>query len=70
MLMFGDLITNIQGEYEGQWNAMVSTALMVYEPDGMDGTYTYRVDISHNPNGNIFSPDQPGLYYGDYAKDW
>lgn len=70
MLMFGDLITNIQGEYEGQWNAMISAALMVYEPDGMDGTYTYGVYISHNPNGNVFDPNTTGLYYGDYTKDW
>lgn len=70
ILMFADLITNIQGEYEGQWNAMISSALMVYEPDGMDGTYMYGVYISHNPNGNVFDPNTIGLYYGDYAKDW
>ncbi|WP_162611646.1 BT_3987 domain-containing protein [Alistipes sp. An116] len=70
MLMFGDLITNIQGEYEGQWGAIIGTALMVYEPDGMDGTYMYGVYISHNPNGNVFDPNTTSLYYGDYAKDW
>lgn len=47
ILMFGDLITNIQGEYEGQWNNIVGTTLMVYEPDGMDGMYGYGVYISH-----------------------
>lgn len=47
ILMFGDLITNIQGIYEGQWEAMFSTTLMVYEPDGMDGMYVYGVYISH-----------------------
>lgn len=70
ILMFGDLITNIQGEYEGQWNNIISTTLMVYEPDGMDGMYGYGVYISHNPNGNIFTPNTSSLYYGDYAKDW
>lgn len=70
ILMFGDLITNIQGIYEGQWEASISTTLMVYEPDGMDGTYAYGVYISHNPNGNIFTPNTSSLYYGDYAKDW
>lgn len=70
ILMFGDLITNIQGEYEGQWNNTVSTTLMVYELDGMDGMYAYRVYIAHNPNGNVFNPNVPTLYYGDYAKDW
>lgn len=70
ILVFGDLITNIQGIYEGQWEGMVSTTLMVYEPDGMDGTYVYGVYISHNPNGNIFTSNTSSLYYGDYAKDW
>ena len=70
ILMFGDLITNIQGEYEGQWNNIISTTLMVYEPDGMDGMYGYGVYISHNSNGNVFDPNISGLYYGDYAKDW
>lgn len=70
ILMFGDLITNIQGEYEGQWSNIISTTLMVYEPDGMDGMYGYGVYISHNSNGNVFDPNTVGLYYGDYAKDW
>lgn len=70
ILMFGDLITNIQGEYEGQWNNIISTTLMVYEPDGMDGMYGYGVYISHNPNGNVFDLNSTTLYYGDYAKDW
>ena len=70
ILMFGDLITNIQGEYEGQWGATIGGALMVYEPDGMDGTYIYGTYISHNPNGNVFDPNTQTLYYGDYAKDW
>lgn len=70
ILVFGDLITNIQGEYEGQWNNIISTTLMVYEPDGMDGMYGYGVYISHNPNGNVFDLNSPNLYYGDYAKDW
>lgn len=70
ILMFGDLITNIQGVYEGQWNNTVGTALMVYELDGMDGMYGYNVYIAHNPNGNVFDPNTATLYYGDYAKDW
>ena len=70
ILMFGDLITNIQGEYEGQWNNTVGTALMVYELDGMDGMYGYSVYIAHNPNGNVFDPNTATLYYGDYEKDW
>ena len=70
ILMFGDLITNIQGEYEGQWNNIISTTLMVYEPDGMDGMYGYGVYISHNSNGNVFDPNTVGLYYGDYSKNW
>ena len=70
ILMFGDLITNIQGEYEGQWNNIVGTTLMVYEPDGMDGMYGYGVYISHNSNGNVFDPNTVGLYYGDYSKNW
>lgn len=70
ILMFGDLITNIQGIYEGQWEAMFSTTLMVYEPDGMDGMYVYGVYISHNSNGNVFDPNTVGLYYGDYSKNW
>lgn len=70
ILMFGDLISNIQGEYEGQWNMIVSSTLMVYYPDGMDGLYTYGVYIAHNPNGNIFSSNTSNLYYGDYSKDW
>lgn len=70
ILMFGDLITNIQGEYEGQWSNIISTTLMVYEPDGMDGMYGYGVYISHNSNGNVFDPNTVGLYYGDYSKNW
>lgn len=70
ILMFGDLITNIQGEYEGQWNNTVGTTLMVYELDGMDGMYGYGVYISHNPKGNIFDANTVTLYYGDYRKDW
>ena len=70
ILMFGDLITNIQGVYEGQWNSIISASLMVYEPDGMDGIYGYSVYIAHNPNGNVFDPNKSSLYYGDYAKDW
>lgn len=70
ILMFGDLITNLQGDYEGQWNNIVSTTLMVYELDGMTGSYSYRVYISHNPNGNVFDPNTATLYYGDYGKDW
>lgn len=70
ILVFGDLITNIQGVYEGQWNNIVSSTLMVYELDGMTGSCSYRVYISHNPNGNIFTPNTSSLYYGDYAKDW
>ena len=70
ILMFGDLITNLQGVYEGQWGSIVSMALMVFYPDGMDGTYVYGVYISHNPNGNVFNPNSNDLYYGDYAKDW
>lgn len=70
ILMFGDLITNIQGEYEGQWSNTVGTALMVYELDGMDGMYGYSVYIAHNPNGNVFDSHTTYLYYGDYAKDW
>lgn len=68
--MFGDLITNLQGVYEGQWESIVSQTLMVYYPDGMDGVYLYGVYIAHNPNGNIENPITAGLYYGDYAKDW
>lgn len=70
ILVFGDLITNIQGVYEGQWNNIISTTLMVYEPDGMDGMYGYGVYISHNSNGNVFDPNTVGLYYGDYSKNW
>ena len=70
MLVFGDLITNIQGEYEGQWNSIISLALTVFEPDGMDGTYIYGVYISHNPNGNVFDSNSTSLYYEDYTKDW
>ena len=70
ILMFGDLITNIQGEYEGQWNNIVGTTLMLYELDGMDGMYGYGVYISHNPKGNIFDANTVTLYYGDYRKDW
>lgn len=70
ILMFGDLITNIQGEYEGQWNNIVGTTLMLYELDGMDGMYGYGVYISHNSNGNVFDPNTVGLYYGDYSKNW
>ena len=70
ILMFGDLITNIQGEYEGQWNNTVGTTLMVYELDGMDGMYGYSVYIAHNPNGNVFDPNTATLYYEDYRKNW
>lgn len=70
ILMFGDLITNIQGEYETQWSQIVSLTLMVYEPDGMDGNYIYGIYISHNPNGNVFDSHTTYLYYGDYAKNW
>ena len=70
LLTFGDLISNIQGDYETQWNQIVSLTLMVYEPDGMDGNYIYGVYISHNLNGNVFDPYTTYLYYEDYAKDW
>lgn len=70
ILMFSDLISNIQGDYEGQWNNIFSLTLMTYEPDGMDGMYGYGVYISHNPNGNVFNSNTSDLYYDDYAKDW
>ena len=70
ILMFGDLITNLQGVYEGQWNQIVSMALSVFYPDGMDGVYLYGVYIAHSPNANVENPIATGLYYGDYAKDW
>lgn len=70
LLMFGDLISNIQGDYETQWSQIVSLTLMVYEPDGMDGNYIYGIYISHNPNGNVFDSHTTYLYYGDYAKNW
>ena len=68
--MFGDLISNIQGDYETQWSQIVSLTLMVYEPDGMDGNYIYGIYISHNPNGNVFDSHTTYLYYGDYARNW
>ena len=70
ILVFGDLISNIQGDYEGQWIGITGTTLFVYEPDGMDGVYTYAVYISHNVNGNIFDSHTTYLYYGDYSKNW
>ena len=70
ILMFGDLITNLQGVYEGQWQSIVSATLSVYYPDGMDGVYVYGVYIAHSPNANVVNPIATVLYYGDYAKDW
>lgn len=70
ILVFGDLISGLQGNYEGQWNSIFSLTIMMYEPDAMDGQYLYGIYISHNPNGNVFNPNTVGLYYGDYAKDW
>lgn len=68
ILVFGDLITNIQGSYEGMWIDIPGTALMVYELDGMDGGYSVLID--HNPDANVFDPRTSTLYYGDYTKDW
>lgn len=68
ILVFGDLITNIQGDYEGMWADIPATTLMVYELDGLDGGYS--VLISHHPDANVFEPNLTSLYYGDYTKDW
>ena len=70
ILVFGDLISGLQGNYEGKWNSIFSLTIMMYEPDAMDGQYLYGIYISHNPNGNVFNPNTVGLYYVYYAKDW
>lgn len=68
ILVFSDLITNIQGSYEGIWSDLPFIVLMVYELDGMDGGYSILID--HNPNANVFDPNTVVLYYKDYTKDW
>lgn len=68
ILVFGDLITNLQGDYEGMWGNIPNNALMAFEPDGMDGGY--QVLIDHNPYGKVFDPRLTELYYDDYKKDW
>ncbi len=70
MIVWGDLISNEQSAYESSWNEVPGLLWAVFGDEAMDGTYIYNQRTCHNPLGNVFDPNTPGLYYDDYIKDW
>lgn len=60
-IVWADLISNQQNEYEMSWGMVPGMLWAIFGDEAMDGTYMYNVLVNN---------DQGGLHYGELAKDW
>lgn len=63
IIVWGDLISNSQGVYEGAWNNISSMIWMCYDPDAMEGSVMYGITMLNETRDGI-------PQYDEYVKDW
>ncbi len=69
VLVFGDIMSNHQNEYEGTWNTVVQMYYEYVLPSRLFGTGEYSYNIVENRED--YSEDETLFtFYGWFSKDW